>query len=516
MNCFACPNGHNGGMVQAWSSQAVREAELPLLAAGEPLMALASRALATIVLQRLTSRRGQVAGARVVALVGSGNNGGDALHAAAYLARRGVAVEIVTFASSLHPEGTAAVSRTGARLLTAQEASPQRVASSDVVLDGVTGIGGQLGLREPAASFFPALASVMASGPHRPLIVAVDVPSGSRADGGAVAPGLLPADVTVAMGAAKPVSLLPPAAGLCGELVVVDLGLDLSAWAPTVIRLEAGDIAALWPVPQANSHKYTRGVVGIMAGSSAYPGAAVLATSAAVRTGVGMVRYRGPDDVAHAVLAAHPEVVHGSGRVQASVLGSGIGTGDLMRLAQVREALDAAVAAGEGVVADASALAILPPRVPASVVLTPHAGEMAALLSGRGESITRNEVEADPVAALQRAVDLTGATVLLKGEVTLVAGPGTPIYSQAEATPWLATAGAGDTLAGIIGALLAGHGSQVRANPAITAALAAAGASVHGRAARTASAGGPISATDVAQALPATIRSILQGESDGE
>ena len=480
-------------------------------------MERASRALATIVLARLKASRGRVAGARVVALVGGGNNGGDALYAAAHLASRGVAVEILTFAAAIHSGGEGAVRRTNARILTGNEARMESVVTSDVILDGLTGIGGSLGLREPAATFFAALAGAIGAmqPATRPTVIAVDVPSGQGVDDGAVAPGALRADLTVAMGAAKPVSLLPPAAVSGGELVVVDLGLDLGASPPAVTRLDTAAIAALWPIPRANAHKYTRGVLGILAGSSAYPGAAVLATAAAVRAGVGMVRYRGPDDVAHAVLSAHPEVVHGSGRVQASVLGSGIGTNELMRLTDVREALEAAIAAGEPVVADAGALAVLPSRVPPSVVLTPHAGEMAALLTSRGESVTRADVEREPVAALRRAVDLTGATVLLKGEVTLVAGPGTPIYSQAEATPWLATAGAGDTLAGIIGALLAGRASDVRSSPGLVAELAAAGASVHGQAARVASGGGPIAAMDLVQALPGTIRTILQSESDG-
>ena len=148
--------------MHAWSSKAVREAEEPLLAAGQPLMATASRALATIVLDRLKLTRGRVAGARVVALVGSGNNGGDVLFAAAFLAGRGLAVEIVTCGLSIHPGGEAAVRRTNARRVSAAEASVEAVASCDVVLDGVTGIGGQPGLREPAAGFFVALEEALA------------------------------------------------------------------------------------------------------------------------------------------------------------------------------------------------------------------------------------------------------------------------------------------------------------------------------------------------------------------
>ncbi|GMA32257.1 hypothetical protein GCM10025875_22490 [Litorihabitans aurantiacus] len=225
-----------------------------------------------------------------------------------------------------------------------------------------------------------------------------------------------------------------------------------------------------------------------------------------------MVRYPGPDPVAHAVLARHPEVVAGSGRVQAWVIGPGVGVDDEERLAEARETLARAIADGLPAVVDAGALDVLPERVGAQIVLTPHAGELARLLSARGDQVERGEVEARPAHHLRRAVDLTGATVLLKGSVTLVAGPGTPVHSQDGSTDWLATAGAGDVLAGVLGAALAGRSDDVVAQPALATPLAAAAALLHGWAARRAGRGGrggPVVAGDVAGAVGGSLGALL-------
>jgi NAD(P)H-hydrate repair Nnr-like enzyme with NAD(P)H-hydrate dehydratase domain len=177
-------------------------------------------------------------------------------------------------------------------------------------------------------------------------------------------------------------------------------------------------------------------------------------------------------------------------------------------------------------VLDAGALALLAPSHPAhvaramtpAVVLTPHAGELADLLTALGvdgadgAGVTRHEIEAMPARWARRAAEETGATVLLKGSVTVVAPPSGPLLAQADGTPWLATAGAGDVLAGLLGALLAGRADAVRVDPSLTARLAAAAALVHGRAAREASAGGPIAAGDVGRRLPLVVRQVLAGE----
>jgi NAD(P)H-hydrate repair Nnr-like enzyme with NAD(P)H-hydrate dehydratase domain len=256
-------------------------------------------------------------------------------------------------------------------------------------------------------------------------------------------------------------------------------------------------------VPTENDHKYSRGVLGVVAGTRTYPGAAILVCGAAVRAGVGMVRYLG--DVGPAVVAAHPEVVAGDGQVQAWTLGPGVDAHDEAQAARIATAL----ASGLPAVVDAGALPVLPERVGPHVVLTPHAGELVKLLAARGVAARREDVVAEPLAFARRAHELTGATVLLKGAVTLVVGPG-DVLAQADAPAWLATAGAGDVLAGLLGALLAARSAAVLADPSLAARLAAVAATVHGLAARTATPGGPVSASAVANALPATVAGLLR------
>jgi len=527
-------------MIEAWSADDVRAAEAPLLAGGVPLMERAAFALATVVRGDLAHRRavvdadgglsdGPVRGARVALLVGAGNNGGDALHAGAYLARRGLAVTAYLHAETVHDGGLRALAAAGGRTIRADgeggaAAEVDVIAGADVVIDGLLGIGARGALRGPARATVEALARTVdaRAAEDRPWVVAVDAPSGIGVDDGALPGPVLRADRTVTFGAAKPGLLLPPATHLTGTGAVVDLGLELPAdagpgRAPAVVRLEDHDVAATWPVPSARDHKYTRGVVGVVAGTAGYPGAAVLAASAAVLAGAGMVRYRGPEAVGRAVVGARPEVVTVGGRVQSWVLGPGLpadGPDDGQR-DRARAALAAASGRLSGATApvpavvDAGALGLLDRPCPAFVVLTPHAGELATLLAARGEDVDRERVEAEPLRWARRAHELTGATVLLKGGATIVVGPGRTVYAQADAPPWLATAGAGDVLAGLLGAMLAARAEEVVARPERAAEVAAAAALVHGRAAEHANPGGPVAALAVAAALPATIARLL-------
>lgn len=494
----------------AWGSDDVRAAEEPLLAAGVPLMDRAASGLAVQVARELRDRRGRVGGARVVLLVGGGNNGGDTLWAGARLARRGAAVTALLVSHRVHPEGLAALRGAGGRVRQADDDLLADVAAwvgtADVVLDGMLGIGASGPLRGTADGLVRALRDAFGTVTRAPLVVAVDVPSGIGVDDGTLPGEVLPADLTVTFGAAKPGLLLPPAAMVAGRVEVVHIGLAPGT-VPATARLEAADVAALWPVPSTDAHKYTRGVLGVVAGTPAYPGAAVLVTTAAVLAGVGMVRYVG--EVGDAVLAARPEVVLGTGRVQAWAVGPGIDPHDEAATDRVREALAAAAQDGLPVVVDAGALGVLPDRLPPVVVLTPHAGELATLLTSRGEQVERTDVDREPVRWAVRAHRLTGATVLLKGAVTVVAGAQGALYAQAEAPAWLATAGAGDVLTGLLGALLAGRSDDVRADPSLVAALAAAAASVHGRAAAAANPGGPVAALTVAHALPAVVAALV-------
>ncbi|MBD5786807.1 bifunctional ADP-dependent NAD(P)H-hydrate dehydratase/NAD(P)H-hydrate epimerase [Cellulosimicrobium terreum] len=523
-------------MIEAWSVADVRAAERPLLDAGVPLMERASFALATVVARDLARARsvvapdggrrdGRVTGARVVLLVGSGNNGGDTLHAGAHLARRGVSVTAVLTSRRVHADGLAALRRAGGRALDVAEAggplggAVDEALRADAVLDGLVGIGATGALRGVAGELVQRLTGALDGVRRRPWVVAVDAPSGVGVDDGTLPGPVLRADRTVTFGAAKPGLLLPPATSAAGHGAVVDIGLALGIGTPAVRRLEPADVAAVWSVPGPTDHKYTRGVLGVVAGTPTFPGAAVLVTTAAVRTGPGMVRFGGPEGVTRAVLAARPEVVPGEGRVQAWALGSGVpavpapgedAVDDGGQHDRIRRALAAAADDGPAVAAvvDAGALTLLPGRCPASVVLTPHAGELATLLHGRGEDVARADVEAEPWRWARRAHELTGATVLLKGSVTVVVGPGVT-YAQADAPPWLATAGAGDVLTGILGVLLAAHAERVVAEPALAAGLAAAAALVHGLAAERANPGGPVAALDVANQVPRVVADLL-------
>ncbi len=314
------------------------------------------------------------------------------------------------------------------------------------------------------------------------------------------------ADETVTFGAGKPCHLLPASEAAVGRLTVVDIGLDFTGRAPVVERLTRADVAAAWPVPTAASDKYSRGVVGVVAGSTAYPGAGVLSVLGALGTGPGMVRYLGPATVAALVHTQAPEAVTATGRVQAWALGSGVDPDDAddeEQLRWIRRALES----DQPCVVDAGALAVVGPRS-APTLITPHAGELARLLTrlgGEGASeVTREDVLARPVEHAQAAADALGAVVLLKGSTTLVVSPGVsgrPLRSQADAPAWLATAGAGDVLAGILGTLVAAGLDLVDA--------ASIGALVHGVAADRANPGGPVRALTVARRLPGVIAGLL-------
>ena len=316
-------------------------------------------------------------------------------------------------------------------------------------------------------------------------MVAVDVPSGVEVDTGRVDGAHVTADVTVTFGTHKVCHLVEPAASACGVVQLVDLGLDLPE--ASVTAFQADDVAALLPRPEPFAQKYSRGVVGVRAGSARYPGAGVLSTSGAACGLVGMVRYAGgaPD----AVRARHPEVVVGEGQVQAWVVGSG---GD----ADAADALSAALRDGVPLVVDADALQHLDAPLDRPALLTPHAGELAAMLG-----VEREEVEGDQLAFARRAAREYAATVLLKGHHTLVAAPNGRVRVTTTGTPWLAVAGAGDVLGGLCGALLAAGLTPYDAG--------AVGSWLHGAAATLASDGGPTSAPDVAAALPRVIAALL-------
>ncbi|MBU3706567.1 MAG: NAD(P)H-hydrate epimerase, partial [Mycobacterium sp.] len=299
-----------------YTAEAIRAAEAPLLAAGPEgaLMRRAATGLAVAIAAELRARTGGVAGRRVCAVVGGGNNGGDALWAATFLRRRGAAAAAVLLdPDKAHPGALAAFRAAGGRIV---ETVPP---ATDLVIDGVVGISGTGPLRPAAAAVFDA---VDAAGIP---VVAVDIPSGVDVHTGAITGPAVRAALTVTFGGLKPVHALAD----CGRVHLVDIGLDLPQ--TDLVALEAADAAALWPAPGPRDDKYTQGVVGVLAGSAAYPGAAILCSGAAVAATSGMVRYAG--SAAAEVMAHWPEVMAAptaqqAGRVQAWAVGPGLGTVD--------------------------------------------------------------------------------------------------------------------------------------------------------------------------------------------
>jgi hydroxyethylthiazole kinase-like uncharacterized protein yjeF len=467
-----------------YSAQQIRDAEAPLLAvlADGALMRRAAWPLSAAIAAELRRRTGGVAGRRVCAVVGSGDNGGDALWAATFLRRRGAAADAILLnPERAHAKGLAAFRAAGGRVV--QNISP----ATDLVIDGVVGISGTGPLRPNAAAVFAT-----SSAP----VVAVDIPSGVDVSTGAVSGPAVEAALTVTFGGLKPVHGLAD----CGHVTLVDIGLDL----PTsdLLEFEAADVAARWPAPGPHDDKYSQGVTGVLAGSATYPGAAILCTGAAVAAHSGMVRYVG--SAAAEVVSHWPEVIAvtdlaEAGKVQAWAVGPGLGTGHAAS-ASLRAVLDTSVP----VIVDADALTILSKHRDlvrsrsAPTVLTPHAGEF--------ERLSGQPPGDDRVAAARGLADDLGVTVLLKGNVTVIADPGGPVYLNPARQSWAATAGSGDVLSGVLGGLLAAGLAPVEAS--------AAAAFVHTRAADLAAhdpgpAPAPISASRILAQIRAAVASIL-------
>lgn len=387
---------------------------------------------------------GAVYGARVCVLAGSGHNAADALDAGQQLRRWGATVVVVRSSERAGDELWAAAAR-GLPVVPA-------VPPCDLVIDGMTGVGFSGELHGRAATLTGELANA--------LVVAVDVPSGVDADTGAAPGAAVRAAVTVTFDRLKVGHAVGGGAELAGAVVVVPVGLDFPASLPTAV-LDADDVAPLVATPGARSDKYARGVVGVVAGSERYPGAAVLCTGGAVRAGAGYVRYEG--HAVEAVRAAWPTVVVGEGRVDAYVCGSGAPSDD-----EVRRVVASDVAA----VLDAGALSLgadaLRGRT-APTLITPHAGEF--------ERLTGVDPANDPLGAARRAAADLGVHVLLKGRHTVVAAPDGRALVNPTGSTWLSTAGTGDVLAGAAGALLA---AAVKRGDADVLLVGAAAAFLHG------------------------------------
>ena len=514
-------------MRAAHTVEVVRAAERALMAElpDGTLMQRAAAGLAATCARLLD----HVYGSRVAVLAGSGDNGGDALYAGSRLAARGADVIAVAAGSQPHAGGAAALCGSGGRIIAAvgspdlpaasdkdhpgpggqpiEPPAASAIAAADLIIDGLTGIGGHGGLREPAATLARLAAAARQEGA---LLIAVDLPSGIDANSGEVTGTAIQADITVTFGTIKPGLLVDPGASHTGTVELIDIGLGPYLAEPEVTALQAADVAAILPRPGAESDKYRRGVLGLLAGSEQYTGALVLACGGAIHAGAGMVRAVSAAPAIAVVRQHWPEVVlttydpagpaeavTGAGRVQAWAAGPGMGTD-----ATAHDLLARVLASDVPVLVDADGLTVLAahrdllPRA-APTLITPHAGELARLLRA-----DRADVEARRLHFARTAAAELGVTVLLKGSTTVIAGPddGRPVLVNSTGSSWLATAGSGDVLSGLAGGLLAQGADAAHA--------AAAAAYLHGIAARLAARDAPIGASDLIGAIPAAIRSV--------
>ena len=278
----------------------------------------------------------------------------------------------------------------------------------------------------------------------------------------------------------------------------------------TVKKWSNKDASRYINIPSDLDLKYSRGVLGVITGSARFPGAAVLSTSAASATGVGMIRFHSSSGLAHLVLHSTPSVVVQPGKVAAWLVGSGVESKKysdfttwlrhrwfkLTQLQSVPSVLDAGALHLAG-------------SLEQPTLITPHSGELARLLVARGVRVSAEAIEGDPKKWVQIAADTLGVTVLLKGSTTYVANDSMLIQLPV-ATPWLATAGTGDVLAGIIGALVATNTVEILNDYNHLAGVAATGAFIHARAAELASNGGPVNAEMVIDFIPKVIASLIK------
>lgn len=479
------------------------------------LMASAGAAVAAVVSQRVPE-------GDVVVLTGPGNNGGDGWVVARVLHAEGRAVRVLAWRA---PDELAGIAADAARDTIAAgvrweaPATPpgaDDLSETAVIVDALLGIGAAGELRGDLPAWVEA---ANGSGAY---LVAVDAPTGIDADTGTVGESAIAADTTVTFTAPKRGLVLYPGAGYAGEIVVAHIGIEAAdadvTGAPEVWAAE--EYAALLPLPAPDAHKNDRGRVLVVAGSAAYPGAAVLATRGAMRAGAGYVTLATPESVvptAHAHLLAAPVVGLPQGRSHAL---SSAALDKVLAIARDYDAVvlgpgltltDGAVYTARGIVGrlnkplviDADALNalvdardILEKRT-APTVLTPHPGELGRLLGTSSADVQRDRVSSSAkLAAASRAVVLKGA-----GTVTSIAGRQ---VINVSGTPALATAGTGDVLAGVVGALLAQGLLPLEAG--------ALGAYVHGRAGEAAAAAlTPMSVTaeDVPEYLPGAFSALL-------
>lgn len=520
----------------AYTEQTIRQVEEPYVSAPNYdgwLMQKAAAGLADIAQKNLKSR--SLTLPQILILVGAGNNGADVLYAAQALLDTNPAPTIyaVPTAEKMQPKALAAFTASGGKIRSLPELASLAL-ESDLIIDGIVGTGGQGQLKGQALTAVKTLNQAKKDPEFRAEILACDIPSGLSGLSGKPEHAVLAANETATFIARKP-AMLTPAEYLCGKVHVIELGIeeDLAEYPVAVSRLNRQELRQVIPQPGPYDYKYSRGILGTLVGSQQYPGAALMSIQSAVNTGVGMVKAYAQESLAYQINMTVPEAVCfeqelASQRVDAWAAGSGV--------VEQEASLEEIVTNSAPAVLDAGALdtvartVALKGTIGAHKILTPHAGELAsmflwldALASQPWKKLGHElvpppeDISQDPLYWVKIAAWLTGATVLLKGATTLIASPCGEVYSVRAKTSWLATAGSGDTLTGILGGLLATVSAGCRQqNIALEGAdyakIAALAATIHSDAAAMVHAGrqGPTPPSRVAALIPEAISELLE------
>ncbi len=476
------------------------------------LMERAGRAVARAAIRLVAGRYGR----RVVVVCGKGNNGGDGFVAARVLAAEGLSVRCLTLADGLQGAAKEHLERMIAAGISPERFDAGRLEGADVIVDAIFGTGFRgVAEGEPAR----AIEAVNAS---EAPVVAVDIPSGVDGLTGAVSGPAVRAAVTVAMGAEKYGTALPPGLAHAGTVEVADIGIPVESSEASVMA--PVDVAGIIPVRGTDAHKRSVGSVAILAGSDGMSGAAILTSIGTMRAGAGYAtlittpyvddakKTRAPElvskvapgasDLGPEVLRSFSDVIE---RADAVAIGPGLGQGTRQQ-ELVEEALRSVEAP---VVVDADGLNVLSDRPEvildrtAPVVITPHAGEMARLLGTSSSEVQGNRLEVARAAALR-----FGCVVLLKGASTVISQPSGRSVVNRTGGPELATAGTGDVLTGVVVSLLA---TGIDAFDATWAAAFVHG--VAGSLAASATDGYGVLAGDVAAALPEAFAVVMKAQS---
>ncbi len=506
-------------MIPVLDARQMRAADAAAIRSGTPALTLMENAASALAEETIAAFP---AARRIVVACGPGNNGGDGLACARILAESGIDIDLYCLIDPSSYGGDPAVNLERAeaagleaRSLASRSGSALRrfeqdLGRADAVVDALFGTGLSRGLTGRAAR---AVEAIRASG--KP-VVAADLPSGLSADSGEIPGVALQAVLTVAFAAPKYCHFLPPARGLCGRIVVRDIGISRRSLERRGSRTrfaEPADVARLLPPRRTDSNKGDFGKLAVVAGSRGKAGAAVLAARGALRAGAGLVTILCPGSIETVAVSSLPEAMtralpdrdgafasEAAARVaralegfDAAVVGPGISTAE-----SVLEFVRAVLGTALPLVCDADALNVFAgkagafSRRRAPTILTPHPGEAGRLLG-----VTAADVQKDRLGSARRLARTARAVVVLKGEGTLVATPAGRVTVNLTGTPLLSTGGSGDVLAGAIGALLA---SGLAAEDAAIAAVFLHGAAAEKLAEKLGDAG--LLTSELADALP--------------